>query len=191
MERKVDHLPDMELLAQLKRGDRAAFETVYRQFFRMTAGQVNQFGRADFLAEDIFQESLIVLVRLINKPDFVLTSKLSTLLFGISRNVMLQKTGKKAEILVEDAKMLRLGTTDDEPDPEAIAEQETLLSAIEQNMGLIAEDCRELLTFSFFEKLPQAEIAVKMGYSEAFVKVKKFRCLEYLRKKVKASLGIE
>lgn len=191
MERKADHFPDAELLAQLKLGASPAFEAVYRQFFKMTAGQVSQFGRADFLPEDIFQESLIVLVRLINKPDFVLTSKLSTLLFGISRNVMLQKAGRKSEVLVEDAKMMRLGTDENEPDPEAVAEREAILVAIEQNMGNIAEDCRDLLQFSFFDKMPQVEIAAKMGYSEAFVKVKKFRCLEYLRKKVKASLGID
>ncbi len=194
MDSKPAHLTDEQLVEQLRRGDDAAFEAVYRQYFRMTAGQVAQFGRADIMPEDVFQEAVVVLARMVRRDGFQLTSKLSTLLFGISRNVLLQKSGRRSEILVEDAKLLRPGAATaadaDDDEKEAAAEREAMLDAIEAGMGLLADDCRDLLNYSFFEKLPQVEIAARMGYAEAFVKVKKFRCLEYLRKKVKASLGI-
>jgi len=51
-------------------------------------------------------------------------------------------------------------------------------------LEVIEESCRQVLTLSFFEKRSGAEIAQQLDYTEAFVKVKKHRCLEYLRKTV-------
>lgn len=62
---------------------------------------------------------------------------------------------------------------------------EDRLNVVVGYLELLEDDCREVLRLSFYEKLPQAEIAQVMGYSDSFVKVKKHRCLEYLRKQVK------
>ena len=45
-------------------------------------------------------------------------------------------------------------------------------------------ECRNIIEASFYKKLSGSEIAQLLGYTESFVKVKKFRCLEELRRKL-------
>lgn len=174
---------DNELLNALRRGDEAAFEYLYRRYYRMAARQVRDQGFAGIEAEDLFQEVLLILVQKIQNPDFRLTAKLSTYLFAIMRNLAFKKTGKKpAAPLPDDAALSK-------EEPISVAERslwEEKLNVVSGYLELLEDNCQRLLLLSFFEKRPQAEIAAAMGYSESFVKVKKHRCLEYLRKKIKS-----
>ena len=54
-------------------------------------------------------------------------------------------------------------------------------------MEEISGDCKELLLSFYFKKMPLKEIAAIMDYSDGFVKVKKKRCMDALKKKVLAA----
>ncbi|MBK9337451.1 MAG: sigma-70 family RNA polymerase sigma factor [Lewinellaceae bacterium] len=182
MNKALEYESDEVLLDALRKNDPAAFEFLYRQYYRMVTSQVNDRGLSDADAQDIFQEVLLVLVRTIQRPDFGLTAKLSTFLFAIARNLLLKKSGKPTDMPLDDESLLRLGHQTPETDPALFEER---LNTVVDCLALLDSDCCTLLMLSFFEKRSQTEIAQTMGYTEAFVKVKKHRCLNYLRKHVK------
>jgi RNA polymerase sigma factor (sigma-70 family) len=177
---------EQEMLTALKNGNAKAFEELYVRYYRMVSHLIDNLGGKEEDAQDIFQEALFVLVKKIREPDFQLTGKISTLLFAISRNLYLKKRKKgNNELSMEDRKLIQVGDDTDEPvDHE---EKELMIAILLDKLNSMDEDCRNVLQAVFFKNLPHAEIAKLTGYSEAFVKVKKFRCLEYLRKLVKAS----
>lgn len=184
MRKALQFETDEVLLEALRQDTPAAFEALYRRYYRMVVKQVNEQRRLDINAEDIFQELLFILVEKIRKPEFQLSAKLSTFLFAISRNLIFKKTGQKTELPGDE--MLFSDRNDSEV-PDSLEERQILeekLNVVVGHLELLEEDCRRLLKMSFYEKRSQAEISLEMGYSEAYVKVKKHRCLNYLRNKV-------
>lgn len=177
---------DATLLEALRKGVPTAFEALYRRYFHMVAKQASDHGMPDAEKEDLFQDVLFVLIRKIREPEFELTAKLSTYLFAIARNLLLKKSASKKEIATEDSDLLDLVGKIQIEDLSERSQEESRLNVVIGCLEILEEDCRRLLLLAFYEKRPQSEIAAEMGYSEAFVKVKKFRCLEYLRKHVKA-----
>lgn len=184
MKKKLQFHSDEALVEALRSDMPAAFEALYRRYYRMVAKQVTDQGRNDIDAEDIFQELLFILVGKIRKADFQLTAKLSTFLFAIARNLIYKKAGKKAELSAEE----NFFTSLNEPAPTDTLDDrkiwEEKLNVVVGHLELMEEDCRRLLRLSFYEKRSQVEISTEMGYSESYVKVKKHRCLNYLRSRV-------
>lgn len=187
MYKSLTYESEEELLNALRQGASSAFELLYRQCYRMVAKQVTEAGRPDTETEDVFQEVLVVLVRKVRDPEFQLTSKLSTYLFAIARNLIFKKATDKTEFSTGDVATYQQETPEDAETPEDREKWENQLNIVTGCLEILEEDCRRILMLSFYEKYSQAEIAGLMGYAESFVKVKKHRCLEYLRKKVKAN----
>lgn len=184
MEKSLTYESEDILLESLRKGDSAAFEFLYRQYYRMVAKQANERGLQDLDAQDVFQEVLIVLVRKIHDPAFELSAKLGTFLFAIARNLLLKKSSKL--LVLHTADSVPLASDAQLVEMEAGADElEERLNAVTMSLDILEPECRTMLLLSFYEKRTQAEIAEEMGYTEAFVKVKKHRCLNYLRKHVK------
>ena len=179
---------DGAYLAELRKGSPKAFEELYLRYFRMVEDMVFKFNGTAEDARDVFQEALFVFVKKLREPDFTLTSKASTYIFAISRNLYLKKTGKAPVEISMDQQQFSL-FAQSEPDPEGLSpnEKDSLLSVMNDKLGQLEEDCRTVIMYSFYQGLSHVQIAALTGYTEAFVKVKKFRCLEYLRKLVKAT----
>lgn len=174
-------------MAALRSGSASAFEDLYRDYYRMAEDLVVRYHGTPEDARDVFQETLFVLVKKIREPDFRLSGKLSTYLYAIIRNIWLKKAGKTAPEIRTDHSILSNLDWADAATKQDISpqEKEDLLAAMKEKMSGLEEDCRNLLRYSFYQNLPHAEIAVLTGYTEAFVKVKKFRCLGYLRRMLK------
>ncbi len=179
---------DSAYLAELRKGSPAAFEELYSRYFRMVEDMVFKFNGSTEDARDVFQEALFVFVKKLREPDFVLTSKASTFLYAIARNLFLKKAGKATvEISMDNEKFSQMGKMEEPAAGHSANEKDDMLNVMNDKLGELEEDCRSVITYSFYQKLSHAQIAELTGYTEAFVKVKKFRCLEYLRKLVKAT----
>lgn len=185
MPKPLTYESDAAHLMALRREEPAAFEALYRQYFRMVAKQALMMGVTGTDIEDLFQELVLILVRKVRDTQFKLSAKMSTYVYAVARNLLLKKTGKKAEFPVEESSLLALEDSWSADELDARIEMEEQLNVVVGYLELLEDDCREVLRLSFYEKLPQAEIAQIMGYADSFVKVKKHRCLEYLRKQVK------
>lgn len=124
-------------------------------------------------AEDIYQESLIVLYKKCREPEFVLSSSLKTYLFAVARNLWLQELKKRNRIQINTQSELQDDTMD---------EEYQLIQVAEKAFGLLGESCQKLLLMFYVQKLSMIEIAKNLGFNSAQVaKNQKYRCLEKAR----------
>jgi len=140
-------------------------------------------------ARDIFQEALLVFIKKLQTPNFELTAQPKTYLYAVCRNLWLKQLQKKKRhkgtIQIDDPdNTIALIQVDEIAEKKAIEAKHELISEI---MEEISGDCKELLMSFYFKKMPLKEIAAIMDYSEGFVKVKKKRCMDALKKKVLAA----
>ena len=179
-------LTESYLIEALRRGDPPAFEALYRQYYRMVEDMVLRLSGTRNDAKDVFQDGLFVLVKKLREPAFVLSVKLSTFLYAVTRNIWLKKNGKSTtEISFENQELAVFGLLEEDAETMSADEQEQLITTMNEKLQELEAGCRSILLYAFYQKCSHAEIAKLMGYTEAFVKVKKFRCLEYLRKLLK------
>lgn len=179
---------DARFLEELRGGAPTAFEALYRRYYRMAEDLVLRLNGNRDDAKDVFQETLFVLVKKLREPGFSLSGKLSTFIYAVTRNIWLKKTGKTAlEISLENKDMADFGLPEDAPGSMSEEEEDALIRAMNEKMQELEEGCRSILLYVFYQQLSHGEIARRCGYTEAFVRVKKFRCLEYLRKLMKTT----
>lgn len=169
-------MTDDQIIQALKSGKQnQAIKALYR-YYPVVRQMIlkNNGSRQD--AEDIYQESLIILFRKSKEESFRLTSSLSTFLFSISRFQWmneLRKRKKEAKEKLEDF------SEEDANFFSVCVEDETKFKKAEQALMKLGEKCRELLRLFYFEKLDFATIAGKIGLNNQKVaKSQKHRCLE-------------
>lgn len=135
-------------------------------------------------AEDIFQEALIILCRKVNDPGFVLTAKLSSYLYSISRFTWKDELKKRKMTVSIDIENDERNTGLDEW--EDLLLQESRARRAEKILNDLGERCRELLLLFYKGGLKLKDIAARMGYnSESTARNQKYKCLEGARNKLK------
>jgi len=175
-------MPDQQLIDLIRTGhSNKALNTLYRNF-PMIRKMIRSNGGNAADAEDIFQEALIILVRNIQQPDFTLTSKLSTYLYGICRLLWKDELRRRdrpiPQALIRGAEEEQTIMIDEEK------EQQARLA--EKALNELGERCRELLLLFYHGGLKLKDIAARMGYSaENTAKNQKYKCLEAAKVKLK------
>jgi RNA polymerase sigma factor (sigma-70 family) len=134
----------------------------------------NKGNRED--AEDLYQEALIILIRKVQIPGFVLSSSLNTYLYSICRflwSEKLRKQNKRIEVEFENNQAI-----ENSHDLETY-KNETENKLAEKAFYELGEKCKQLLLLFYFKKMSMKEIAVKLGFgSEKVAKNQKYRCIE-------------
>ena len=126
-------------------------------------------GTADD-AQDIFQDSLVVLCKKVQSQEFILTAPLKTYLMAIVKNCWLQELRQR--------KKLPAGETDGDIANLEI-EEEPGFALAKAAFDLLGEKCRQLLISFYFKKDSFKKIAVEYAFSdEKIAKNQKYRCLQ-------------
>jgi RNA polymerase sigma factor (sigma-70 family) len=126
-------------------------------------------GTADD-AEDIFQDSLVILCKKVASDNFVLTASLKTYLMAIVRNCWLQELRQRKKLPAGE-------TTIDIANTET--EEEPGFALAKAAFDLLGEKCRQLLIAFYFKKDSFKKIAVEYAFSdEKIAKNQKYRCLQ-------------
>lgn len=172
-------MPDQQLLDLIRTGrSNKALDTLYRHF-PMIRKMIRSNGGHASDAEDIFQEGMIILVRNIQQPDFSLTSKLSTYLYGICRLLWKEELRRRNRpippTLMQDA-----------GEEQIDEEKEQRARLAEKALDELGERCRELLLLFYHGGLKLKDIAARMGYSaENTARNQKYKCLEAAKLRLK------
>jgi RNA polymerase sigma factor (sigma-70 family) len=176
-------------LAALRNGNNEAYAQLYRQYYPMVESIVlkNQGRKED--SRETFQETLLILYKkLRDDANFVLQAELGTFLYAIARNYWFSQLKKRKNYkemsIEENAIVYENIPTSDVTEMEVEYEQQQLI--IKDILEDFKAECKGIIMAAFYEKLSGAAIAQKFGYTEGYVKVKKFRCLEELRSRVLA-----
>ena len=160
---------DRELIADVANGDEAAFGQLYDRF----ADRVHRYAytilRGKHLAEEVAQETMIAVWKGASK--FAGRSKVSTWIFGISRNQAYSLVRK--EIRTERVPDVSLVQPDPAP---GIHRQEKVARALER----LSDDHREVVFLTFYEGLSYGEIASILDIPTGTVKSRMFHAKKQL-----------
>ncbi len=158
---------------------------MYQRFFPAIAQHVRQRGGNEEDAQDVFQDSMIVLFRKLKDPEFVLTSQMGTFLFAIAKRVWLKQASRRVKRpeTVLDQEPLELAEPQDIEAELVITERNRFFREKLKELG---DGCQKLLKL-FFAGTSMVQIAEKMGFaSDSYAKKRKFQCKQQLTKLIQA-----
>lgn len=178
------HLENMESVANPEGVD-ARIQDFYENYFSLVRTYIlNNSGDLED-AKDIFQEVAFAFFKQRSKLDPSAIENERNYVMGIARNTWLKKLRQTKNVHSTGTEFLE--NVSDMPPDESELKKDDLIDVVLRKLQEMNEECRKIIHAAFYLKLSTVEIAVHTGYSEKFVKVKKFRCLQALRKLVTGS----
>lgn len=173
-------MKDQKIIDMLRSGNRTkALEKVYVNFPKIKQLIIQKGGNEDE-AKDIFQESIVIFYNNAVKPEFNLTSAISTYLYGVSHNLWMKylRDIKKKEIQSDNNIELEALETD----VNQHLEEEKKFSIIAKVITQVGDRCMEILQKYYYQRMSMKEIAHDMGYNtDKIAKNQKYKCLEKAR----------
>ncbi|RZL44121.1 MAG: sigma-70 family RNA polymerase sigma factor [Pedobacter sp.] len=169
---------DNTLVLKLKNEDNASFEMLYKLYYPSIATYISKNSGNEQDTEDVFKETIIVLLKNIRKSDFNLTSSLKTYLFAIARNLWLKK--------LRDQRIITTDRFDEQTclhedfDLEVVQDRdEKVTSWIKK----ITENCQRILKAIFFFKEPMDSLMQKMGWKNKHTAAnQQYKCIQQVKK---------
>lgn len=148
---------------------------LYREFPKIKNLMLKE-GLSQEVAEELFQNSLILFIEKVEHPQFELRSKASTFLYGINRFLAkneAKRQRKTAQVEWTEA----IGYDDSELNYDF--EKEAKLSQLEFILTQITAKCQQIFQLFYFEKKSMKEIATQLNYSSVnSAKTQKYKCIE-------------
>ena len=169
-------MQDSEIIAAIRRGERErAIKVLYKEFPKIKHNIITSGGDKE-AAEEIFHDSLLLLIEKVKEPSFELSSKLSTFLYGIARFLWkneLRKRNKHYELEWSDTLILN------EEDLSYDQEKEEQFNALEKVLNSISDKCREIFERFYYKKESMEIIAKALEFSSVnSAKTQKYKCME-------------
>jgi RNA polymerase sigma-70 factor (ECF subfamily) len=184
---------DVELMEQVRKGDRAALEKLLSRH----QAQIFRFGtkmcRNEEDAKDVLQETLLAAAR--TAPEFRGGSAVTTWLYAIARSFCIKKrrTSKFAPDHIEsldDHREAAHEVADHRRTPEEDTAGRQLQVALDDAIAALDPMYREVLVLRDVEGLAAAEVAEIMGLTVEAVKSRLHRARMTVREKVAPLLGV-
>ena len=173
---------DVQIIDAIKTGDPEGIKQLYHLYYKMIADMILKNSGQLEDAEDIFQDTLIALVTAIRKDGFILSAKLSSLIYSISRNQWLYKLrGNKHGPFIPTDGFDPAAEVGQIEEKELFEERHSLIARL---IDKISIECQKILKEFYFEEKALKDIGVQMNYTEGSIRVKKSRCMDSLKKLV-------
>lgn len=170
---------DQHLLELIRAGDRAGLVRLYDDNRRPIVSHVTRNGGTTDEAEDVLQESVVIVWDKVRTGNLELTARLSTFTFAVARRIWLRRLAqRRREPSVEaDPDVIADDTMAEPP------EHEERIEAMRRAFDRLGEPCRTLLLLFYWEQLSMIDVAEQLGFANADVaKAKKYQCKEQLRR---------
>lgn len=169
-------MKDTDIITLIRRGrTERPIKHLYKEFPKIKANILSSGGDVE-IARQIFHDSLILLIEKVENPEFELTSRLSTFLYGINRFLWkneLRKRQKSVELEWTDTLIVSADDID------YSLEKETKLQALEQVLNQATEKCKAIFEMFYFRKGTMQYIADKLKFSSVnSAKTQKYKCME-------------
>lgn len=177
---------DEDIIRGLRKRDNEIIQFIYIENFGKVNNMIVSNKGSDDDAEDVFQESLIILFkRLRDEPDFKLdTSTFSTYIYSVCRLMWLKKLRENNKLEVTELKReMEEFIEFEEPPP--VQDKDLRMAVYQRNLVLIPEDCQKILVLTG-KDISAKEIAEKLGFrSDAYVRKRRHFCKEFLVNRIK------
>lgn len=172
---------DEEIITMIQAGNEKALVHLYQCYHKMVKNYVVQNSGDEEDADDILQDTLVIVWEKIITGMFVLQAnvQLSTYIFAVMKNLWLKRLRKKSKISATEIEEYDLPEESDEG-------QQEQYEIVAQCLKELGETCQQLLTHFYFEKMNMEEIATLMNFANAqTAKAKKYQCQKKLEEIIK------
>ena len=152
--------------------DYGVLQQIYKESLPEVIKYVQRNSGTSDDAKDIFQEGILVIYRKIKKDELVLTTSFHVYLFAVCKRIWLKKIKRKGkkEVTMETIEAYSI----EESFEDGLIKSRKW--ALYNRMFLkLTEECQKVLKMAF-NGMSGKEIALNMGYTEEYVKRKKYKC---------------
>ncbi|MDB4727202.1 sigma-70 family RNA polymerase sigma factor [Saprospiraceae bacterium] len=174
-------LTNSVLLKGLKENDYKILDKIYKTYLPKIISMVTHNKGTRDEARDVFQEGLVVVFNKVQSSGFEFTSEFYSYFYQVCKFIWLRQLKKKHRTEVTLGQEERL---EDKVNIESELIEMEKRRFYKEKFSLLGVDCQSVLQ-SFFDGRSLKEIALKMGYTNEYVKRKKFKCKEKLVKLIK------
>ena len=174
-----------QFIERFTKGDYATLKSVYKKYFHIILSLIIKNGGQHSDAEDIFQESLVIIYENLVHNKLILKVNFGTYLYAVAKNRWLDRFKKKGrEISITDTQdaIDYVDISSDVEEQIYLHERRTLYL---RNFSKLSDSCKRILQL-FFEGNSMASITSIMGFaSDNYTRKRKFNCKERLVEYVK------
>lgn len=172
--------PDQHLLQQIRHDDGRGAGLLYSHCYPAIERYVIQHNGTVDNAKDVFQDTLLIVLTNVRKPDFQLTSSLRTYVFSISKHLLMRQLKHETRYAATPLEELSEANM---PVFETVVSP-SVIDTIGAILSTITARCLALLTALFFQNKPIDAIVRDDGYaSRHSAQNQKYKCLEQARQR--------
>lgn len=148
-----------KIIQQLRSGDnKEALQEMYKSFPSVRHFIKTHGGNEDD-ARDMFQESLLIFYRNVQKEEFSLTASLNTYLFSVCKYLWKDELKKKNRIVSFEV-------TDMVEEASTFKEEELKMRWIDKILDRLGEKCSEVLQLFYYKKNVDGRNCAKIAIQE-------------------------
>jgi RNA polymerase sigma factor (sigma-70 family) len=173
---------DSQFIDGLRSGNNEILSALYKKYYNIVLKFIVNNSGSQEAAQDIYQETVIVLYENAQKPGFDLNCQLQTYIYSVAKRLwlkQLKKNGKTFLFKEEEENEV----ADVSEDLSRHEEKESDIERMNKSLQELGEPCATLMKDFYVLKLNMDEIAEKFGYTNADnAKNQKYKCLQRLKK---------
>jgi RNA polymerase sigma factor (sigma-70 family) len=174
---------DSEFITGMKNNNGLILSGLYKKFYGIVLKHVLHNSGTEEEAQDVYQESIIVLYQNVQKPGFTLNCALQTYIYSIARRLWLKQLNKNSNVYKIDSSNEELEFADVSEEVNEHEEKEIQLSKMSESLDLLGEPCKTLILDFYVQQLSMEDISEKFGYTNADnAKNQKYKCLQRLKR---------
>jgi RNA polymerase sigma factor (sigma-70 family) len=176
-------MDEINTVIGLRERNNAAYNLLYTFYYPSIEKFVTRNSGTAADAEDVFQETILVLLDKVPKEDFVLTSSIKTYIRAVASNIWLKRLreARRAARVDLDYELQDMTLAEWE-EKEVSKTQRNILQRLFQRM---TRHCVIFLTKTFLSGASREKLIEEMGYKNPHTfDNQKYKCLEQARKKL-------
>ncbi len=190
--RAQEQYTDVELIAAISAGRELneAIRFIYRQYSQATSSFIMQHGGSEQDADDIFQETVVAFIEVVQKGKYRGEASVKTFLNSIARNYWFNEIKKRDRSGLRD-KQFELSRDKNEADVSHYISEMERKRQLRELVDQLGESCRKVLLLFYYENLSMKEMVEHLPYdNEQVVRNKKYKCLQALAGLIKDNPAI-
>jgi RNA polymerase sigma factor (sigma-70 family) len=184
---KIKFFREQDLIERIKANDRAVLGEIFVRYEKMIFSYIKTHGGSNADAEDVLQESIIVLWQNVCSGSFELSSKIGTYLMGVAKNKWREQLRKRKNTFPLNE---QTDLQDQEKRVMDIILTQEKVELIQRALNAITPLCKKLLMLFYFEERSMDEIATILEFANTdVVKSKKYQCKKALEETLRKLEG--
>ncbi len=175
-------LTDSQFVHGLRIGNNEVLTALYKKYYNLVLKLVVSNSGTSEAAQDVYQETIIVLYENVKKPQFELNCQLQTYIYSVAKRLWLKQLKKNGHVfLIKEDEEGEIADVSE--DLSLHHQKEKDFEKVNQSLESLGEPCATLINDFYVQKLSMDEIAEKFGYTNSDnAKNQKYKCLQRLKK---------